>query len=73
MNVTVRCGLVGVDLFALLPPDMEDINGVVSVELDAIVVLELTTQQRRGDWVGWDCALNTEGYHKSNGIIMALP
>lgn len=51
MKVTVRCGFAGVVLFALLPPDMDDINGVVSVELDAIVVLQLTTQQRRGDWV----------------------
>lgn len=38
LNVTVRCGLAGVVLFALLPPDIDDISGVVSVELDAIVV-----------------------------------
>jgi len=42
LKVTVRCGLGGVVLVALLLlllPDRDDISGVVSVELDAIVAL----------------------------------
>lgn len=37
-------------MFVLLPPDMDDINGVVSVELDAIVIREFAIQQRCGNW-----------------------
>jgi hypothetical protein len=50
LNVTVRCGLVGVVLFVLLPPDMDDISGVVSVELDAIVIRGLNFQRCRNNW-----------------------
>lgn len=42
LKVTVRCGFGGVVLVALLLlllPDIDDISGVVSVELDAIVAL----------------------------------
>jgi hypothetical protein len=49
LNVTVRCGFGGVALFALLPPDMDDINGVVS-ELDAIVVRGWRLQWCRDNW-----------------------
>lgn len=51
MNVTVRCGFGGVALFVLLPPDRDDISGVVS-ELDAIVVPVhgREIQQCRDDW-----------------------
>lgn len=44
LNVTVRCGLAGA---VLLLPDMDDMSGVVSVELDAIVIRELQIQ--------WSC------------------
>ena len=41
LKVTVRFGAAGAVLFVLLPPDMDDINGVVSVEPDAIAILWL--------------------------------
>lgn len=47
LNVTVRCGFAGV---ALLPLDMDDISGVVSVELDAIVVRGSNLRPCRDDW-----------------------
>lgn len=49
LNVTVRCGFGGVALFVLLPPDIDDISGVVS-ELDAIVVRGLGIQRCRANW-----------------------
>lgn len=72
MNVTVRCGLGGVVLFALLPPDRDDISGVVSVELDAIVVrgLNLSGVVIIGQFEA--CAIH-QGYHRRKGAIMALP
>ena len=41
LKVTVRFGAAGAVLFVLLPPDMDDINGVVSVEPHAIAILWL--------------------------------
>ena len=50
MKVTVRFGATGAVLFVLLPPDMDDINGVVSVEPDAIAILWLLVLLCRGNW-----------------------
>lgn len=49
LNVTVRCGFGGVTLFALPPPDSDDISGVVS-ELDAIVAREMEVRPCRDNW-----------------------
>ena len=53
LNVTVRCGFGGIVLFVLLPPDMDDISGVVSVELDAIVIRGWRFQRCRDNWTNW--------------------
>ena len=50
MNVTVRCGFVDV---VLLLPDMDDISGVVSVELDAIVIRGLRFQWSLDNCATW--------------------
>jgi hypothetical protein len=50
LKVTVRFGAAGAVLFVLLPPDMDDINGVVSVEPDAIAILWLLNLLCRGNW-----------------------
>lgn len=50
LKVTVRFGATGAVLFVLLPPDMDDINGVVSVEPDAIAILWLLVLLCRGNW-----------------------
>lgn len=69
LKVTVRCGFVGNVLLVLLLPDMDDISGVVSVEVDAIVVLG-------GQFSGLAMigrVKSAEGYHRSNGTITAQP
>lgn len=40
-------------MFVLLPPDMDDISGVVSVELDAIVIRGWRFQRCRDNWTNW--------------------
>lgn len=72
MNVTVRCGFAGAVLFVLLLPDMDDISGVVSVELDAIVIRGLRIQRCRDKRANRSVRY-TRGYHRPTVAIMALP